>query len=549
MHHQNPTRRALAATAALLALAAPLSSQTHKVTKPKTSPAPSAVYEWTGDMTKPNAMRLIPVSLFIDNKFEDAAVYLSRPVPFSLLTGNVYEVQQSGVPKGLIDLSFARHFETTTAANTSPYDDGWFGYGKFLPPAPPRKSTLQPSKTLAVIDTGDDSRPHFSSKSATPGSGGSASNVPSAPAADSPAADPDRPTLHRSGTTSAKPDSTSTNRRPQHPTRRPRPPHPPPRHNLQRPHARRQLHRRPRPPHPPPPRSPTPRPATDRNTVTDVPSLNADPNRPTLHRGKPANVAAADDLHQLAGLPPEQDLHQMVAVSDPATHALHDFARPWDDDAERQAILSKMESAAQAQLAAYTLTSNATAAPTPKAASQDPRHPNSKLRRGPATETHAPAPTEKLLDEQLKAYTLSYGAPAVYVLTARTDGAGPHTPLRHRGRRSRYAGQSAGGPEVRHRQHAPRPHPTHAPGRRRRSRRVEPRQPALRTPRAELTPVCPLPRPRGPRRPDLPHRKHQVAVRLSGPQRARLVQRPEQVAHPVAWRGAGTNTCGCECPW
>ena len=418
MLHNNPTRRALAV--AILAVAPHLCSQTHKVTKPENVTRAIGVYEWTGDMAKPNAMRLIPVSLFIDGKFEDAAVYLARPVPFSLLTGNVYEVQQAGVPKGLIQLNFARHLEPATTAATSPYDDGWFGYGKFLPPPAPKKSTLKPSKTLAVIDSGDDSRPHFSTKSATPGSGGSASNVPATQSStDSPAADPDRPTLHRpSGSTATRPDTTSGSA----------PPADPDRPTLHRDNG--SSGRNPDDTIDDPDRPTLRRRASDQTSkadanhsaVTDIPALNADPNRPTLHRGKPANVATADDLHQLAGLPPEQDLHQMVAVSDSANRPLHDFARPWDDDAERQAILTRMESAAQAQLAAYTATS---APPAPKPPAADARHPNSKLRRGPATESK-PAATapDKLVDEQLHGYTLSYGAPAVFVYTAHTEGLG-----------------------------------------------------------------------------------------------------------------------------
>ena len=68
------------------------------------------VYEWTGDMAKPAASRLIPVSLFIDGKLEDAAVYLARPVPFALLTGNVYELQKAGSPLGTLNLEFCAAF-------------------------------------------------------------------------------------------------------------------------------------------------------------------------------------------------------------------------------------------------------------------------------------------------------------------------------------------------------------------------------------------------------------------------------------------------------
>src|ERR1017187_8550833 len=77
-------------------LCAPIGAQTHKVAKPENVVRSVGVYEWTGDMAKPAASRLIPVSLFIDGKLRDAAVYLARPVPFALISGNVYELEKAG---------------------------------------------------------------------------------------------------------------------------------------------------------------------------------------------------------------------------------------------------------------------------------------------------------------------------------------------------------------------------------------------------------------------------------------------------------------------
>src|SRR5437763_839024 len=72
-----------------------LTAQTHKVeSKPQNVVRAIGVYEWTGDLAKPNASRLIPVSLFIDGKLQDAGVYMARPVPFSLLSGNVYVLEK-----------------------------------------------------------------------------------------------------------------------------------------------------------------------------------------------------------------------------------------------------------------------------------------------------------------------------------------------------------------------------------------------------------------------------------------------------------------------
>ncbi len=114
----------------------PAHGQMHKVAPPETVVRALGVYEWTGDMAKPTASRLIPVSLFIDGHLEDAGVYMARPVPFALETGTVYEVDQAGISKGLIDLLFARHLEGADLATV--FDDGWFGYGSFKAPTAPK---------------------------------------------------------------------------------------------------------------------------------------------------------------------------------------------------------------------------------------------------------------------------------------------------------------------------------------------------------------------------------------------------------------------------
>src|SRR5271163_269913 len=130
-----------------------LPGQMHKVAKPEQVVRAVGVYEWTGDMTKPTASRLIPVSLFIEGKLEDAGVYIARPVPFALLSGNVYELQAAGIDKGFLDLAYAKHLQATPSTGDLAYDDGWFGYGTVKPLTAPRRtaSRLKPSKTLPVL--------------------------------------------------------------------------------------------------------------------------------------------------------------------------------------------------------------------------------------------------------------------------------------------------------------------------------------------------------------------------------------------------------------
>src|ERR1700729_446285 len=142
-------------------------AQMHKVAKPEQVVRAVGVYEWTGDFTKPAASRLIPVSLFIEGKLEDAGIYIARPIPFALLPGNLYILQSAGVDKGTLDLAYARHLQAVEPTGDMAYDDGWFGYGSVKPLAAPRKTTtaLKPSKTMPVIAVSPDpNRPHFGSK-------------------------------------------------------------------------------------------------------------------------------------------------------------------------------------------------------------------------------------------------------------------------------------------------------------------------------------------------------------------------------------------------
>jgi hypothetical protein len=417
----NPTRWIAASLLGLLTSAA--TAQMHKVAKPEDVTRAVGVYEWTGDnLAKPEASRFIPVSLFINSKFEDAAIYLARPVPFALQSGNLYELDNAGVPLGDLDIDSSRHlFASDNAATT--YDDGWFGYATFIPPAPPKKSNLKPSKTLAVIATNaddDPDTPHFSSKSAIPGSGGAAQGVPT-PDASSTTTDPDRPTLHR-GTDQSSSSTTSN------------PPADPDRPTLHRAPDSTQTASTSAPADDPD------RPTLRRRTPEDTKksknsdrdqagvegptkSLNDDPNRPTLHRGKPGGTPGDFDLPKLAGLP--ENLHQMVAVSDPKDRPAHNFARSWDDETQHQEILEKMQASARAQLTAYEAANAPPAPATPPPAAKT----TTRTRRPAATPPPPPPPPEPLLDEQLKAYTLSYGGTPTYVYSAHTDGLG--TQLRY----------------------------------------------------------------------------------------------------------------------
>ena len=468
--------------------------QMHKVAKPEQVVRAVGVYEWTGDMNKPTASRLIPVSIFIDGKLEDAGVYVARPVPFALLSGNVYELQDAGVDKGMLDLVFARHLQAENATGDMAYDDGWFGYGSVKPLAVAKlkpASKLKPSKTQPVLvsskgstgstSTGnagaandsanDPDRPSMKRRSSgssgdaggTASSGGSSSGAGSSTASgagtdtastqgsgSTTADDPDRPTMKRrsdstggsdssgsaggssTGTTDSTTASTTSTGSvpaddPDRPTmkRRPSdssdtdstggsggtassggstgsvPADDPDRPTLKR-HSAADAKR------------------GSGNDVADVSgtgSLNDDPDRPNLHHGKPTQMMTEAELPKLVGLPP--DIHQMVAVSDAVNREPHEFALALDDATEKAVVLGKMQGMARAQLAAYKgFLPGAAAAPAPAvkkvAAGAKPRR---------AAKPMAAA-SVALIDEQLKAYMLSYGGAATYVYSAHTAGTG-----------------------------------------------------------------------------------------------------------------------------
>lgn len=226
----------LALTATLLAapLATTLPGQMHRVAAPERVTRAVAVYEYVGDPQHPKAARLIPVSLFIGDHFEDADVYLARPIPFALDGGLRYELQRAGVRQDYLDVVASRHFTSGSAATASPFDNSWFGYGRVVQPPAPKLAKLRPNCGNAHVvqeaDTTkkDDGKPHFGSKPAdddTQHKTTLSRHAAPDPCRDEPdfasndnkpdkvsladdskdknAPDPERPTLHRSPETTA----------------------------------------------------------------------------------------------------------------------------------------------------------------------------------------------------------------------------------------------------------------------------------------------------------------------------------------------------------
>lgn len=428
----------------------PVWGQMHKAAPPPQEVVRAVgVYEWTGDMAKPKASRLIPVTLFIHGQFQDAGVYLARPVPLALDTGNVYELRVAGLDRGLLDLESARHVQD---ANDD-FEDSWYGYGKFRMPAAPRPvvaKRLPPARTSGIVSTvADSDRPTLVRRhgSGSASGSGSPSTQTTKSSGSAPASDPDRPVLHRPSDDSASSGGTGSGGyggndpaydpdRPilQKPADESTGPGAPaagtqttapssgtstapsgttaastgvsggsaPADDPNRPTLKRRT---------PAEAKQAREEASVQGTGVDL-ALNNDPNRPRLHFGVPAGEEIGRPA-RLVGVP--VDLHQMVAVSDAVDREPHNFARNWADAEERAAILVKMQALARAQLTAYGKP-QAGAATTKKNVTTTAAHRSRKKAVAP--------PPVALMDEVLRGYTLSYGGDPTYVYMAHTAGTG-----------------------------------------------------------------------------------------------------------------------------
>jgi hypothetical protein len=363
----------------------PMHAQMHKVEKPERVTRAIGVYEWTGDLAKPSAARLIPVSLFMEGHFEDAGAYLARPVPFTLQTGDVYSIEEAGRSLGLFDVDYARNVVTRHAAADDDAVGAWYGYGKFAPPTAPKKTDAHVAAKPSVIEGGsnpDDDQPHFIVRAgaqetgdvpATKGDAKSPDAKTSASTSPAPPDDPDRPTL---------------------------------RHRDPAPEGKRKKEK-------------------DSGSVIPMRgSLNDDPDRPTLRRGVPSEALVPQ---QLSGLP--ANLHQTAAVSDASNRDAHVFTREWETPNEHQETLKEVQALARPIVAAYLAANKLRSVAVqpasigPSFASKPAVATKPAVRAGTSSPRKTPAkpapsvPTFSLTNEVLTGYQLTYGGLPTFIYT------------------------------------------------------------------------------------------------------------------------------------
>ncbi|WP_047492675.1 hypothetical protein [Terriglobus sp. TAA 43] len=488
MHARKFAVRWLSAATVLCSLPLAAVAQMHKVAKPDQVTRAVALYEYVGDdPIKPKAARLIPVSLFIGGHYEDAGIYLARPVPFALESGIRYDLQKSGTQQNVFDLIASRNFAGSAIAANLPFDDGWFGYGRVSTPKAPKAGRIRPNCGNAhVVQEApkDDGKPHFGSKSAdtkTIDPKATAAAIPDecreedTPAKvtlddygsgkkDKDAADPERPTLHRSPESSAHntgdqskankkdskkpPEATVTQNNapaddPDRPTIRHRAAEeddpnalpPDPMELASRSTAKAAETRA---------AGPTDARSSANETVAENGTISSGDTMsggPVLRRG--AITTAKDDTQAVvkvkaaAGSTLSTPLESIVAVSDAKDRPQHDFTYKFASNTERATALSALEDLARAVVLNPALATDAletTAAPQAPVASPTK---SAKTVKAPAVHTRstkptkaAPAPSLSFADEQMGAYQLYFSAPVSYTFFARVP-ATDSTPERY----------------------------------------------------------------------------------------------------------------------
>ncbi|MGI4829110.1 MAG: hypothetical protein ACRYFU_13090 [Janthinobacterium lividum] len=337
------------------------------------------VYEWTGDLAKPTAARFVPISLFIDGHFEDAGLYLARPIPFALQPGDVYSLERAGEPAGLLDLDFARRVATGMAAADEVSAGTWYGFGKFTLETPPKVKPLHASGHLTAIQSSagpntptgtklptadaDDGRPHMSRRDAGTTSQTGSNTGSTTPESSKSSESSTKPTTSGSSPTTTASTGSSTDDDVDRPTLRKRDP-------SQDAARRREYGSK----------------SKTSGVTAAGPALGDDPDRPTLSRGG----AEAEGTPELTGLP--ADLHQAVAVSDANHTDAHVFSRDWDSPAERTETLAALAALAKPAMAAYLATNHLVPSALPIAQPAAAQTAAAQTAPAPATAGQASAP-------------------------------------------------------------------------------------------------------------------------------------------------------------
>lgn len=391
----------------------------------------TGVFEWTGDLDKPKAGRLIPLTVWDGQQYQPGGLYLAQPAPLTVLTGTIYELEQAGSPKGLFSVNGAQNL-----------GGSWIAVGSVKPdvikaktkppmskhppqvvkdvdsdkPTPHRKDgsadsdTASNSSSSSSNSSGADSdRPTLHRKDGGDSGSGSNStastNSQAGSGSGTSANDPDKPTLHRrdpsdsSSDSGSSSDSSSNSGMSADDADKPM---------LHRKDSGETTQNTPQID----PDRPTLHKHQDASASAGGPvSFPADPDRPKLRYGRPQTLEGTIEPSKLEGLP--QDMNQMAAISDlKTTSEPHPYTYSWADPEGAAKAKTAMEDLAQKTIAAG-FTPSTTQGNVTKTATKQPA-----TRRKAA----APPPPPSLEEEKFNVFELSYNGGATFVLTAKSTG-------------------------------------------------------------------------------------------------------------------------------
>ena len=384
--------RAVTLATALVVILFPAQAQYRAPQPERKTPRAIAVLE----TFKNGSARLAPVTFFYGRRYYDATFYHATPVPFTLYSQTVYEVQQFGKPLG-----------TFTVQSASRSAAEWFGNGRFK--AAPDEATLARRKAQHPVVVDDPSRAVLHRRA------GSEGDRPTAhPAAASTAPeedeDPDRPKLHRrEGSGGGSTEAAGTQPAPapaQAPGTAQAPDGPTPEASGQDP-DRPKLQRREgsaagkNTAGSPAAASPAAAPAQAELTPSE------DPDHPILRRGKPAPEQSVADLPDFKK---EEPVLRQAAVSDagPSEVPTLIYVSPQQERQQLEELARELARAELRRLAAQRGL-GLPAAPAPKGAAQT---------RKAAAKAVTPPPLA-FEDEQFVPYDLDYNNYATVVFSAR----------------------------------------------------------------------------------------------------------------------------------
>ncbi|HTZ88721.1 MAG TPA: hypothetical protein VMA71_00190 [Alloacidobacterium sp.] len=371
----------------------------------------TGIFEWTGDLTKPKAGRLIPLSVWDGEQYQPGGLYLAQPAPLTVLTGTIYELEQAGTPKGLFSVNGAENL-----------GGSWIAIGSVKPElakARARRPPMSKHPPQVVKDVNSDSdRPTLHRKGSSDSSSGSTttsgSQTGSGSGSSTTASNSDGPTLHRrdssDSSSGSSGDSTDAQNAPSVDPDRPT------------------LHRRDssdssggggqNAPAPDPDRPILHESTETASSESGAPvtaTANTDPDRPKLRYGKPETQEGIVEPSKLEGLP--VDMNQMAAISDVKTSEPHPYTYSWADPGDAAKMKAAMEELAQKTIAGISTTQA-----TMQTTVTKPVTKTSAARRKAARPSPPPLPL--LDDEKFNAYELSYSGGATLVFSAKTAGVG-----------------------------------------------------------------------------------------------------------------------------